>query len=193
MTINPAALKAITEGDTENAMIAMTPGGIEAQEAAGQRALVASTNMPKDMRPGREVYEALGFEFGDDVDDIFISAKLPDGWTRQATSHSMHSDILDDKGRRRVGIFYKAAFYDRRAHANLVSRYQVTPVYPDAPKVGQAMPFVIEDAGAEIHRLGEAPYCKDWEKHDALDEAGVKWLDTNRPDWRDPIKSWTHI
>lgn len=48
LQITPAAIVAALAGDTSNALAAMTPGGIEAQEAAGQRALVASTTLPKD-------------------------------------------------------------------------------------------------------------------------------------------------
>ncbi len=41
----------------------------------------------------------------------------------------MWSDLLDDKGRKRGSIFYKAAFYDRKAHLSLDRRYHSTPEY----------------------------------------------------------------
>ena len=118
--VNPAALSALAKGDLENFATASTPGGIEAQEKAGQALLVASANMPKSMSPSREAFEALGFVFGTEVDELFLKAKLPPGWTRAATDHSMWSTIVDEKGRKRVEIFYKAAFYDRRADAHIV-------------------------------------------------------------------------
>jgi hypothetical protein len=34
-----------------------SPGGIQRSERAGQEALVASTDMPKEMRPCREAFE----------------------------------------------------------------------------------------------------------------------------------------
>lgn len=192
--VNPAALKAAASGDFANAIVASTPGGIEAQEKRGQQALVASTNMPKELHPGREAFEALGFTFGQDVDDIFVSATLPAGWTRAATGHSMHSDILDERGRKRVGVFYKAAFYDRRAHAHLISRFQVTKLYPDTDQAIDAdamLPTIVTDAGEEIHRVGESRYLGDWEAGDGLEAQGREWLDANRPGWRDPVGSWT--
>lgn len=100
-------------------------GAILRQEAEGQRQLVNSDKLPTDMGgPGAQAeFEALGFTFGAEVpgDPLFRTATLPAGWTRQASDHSMHSHILDQHGRRRVGVFYKAAFYDRRADMRLVT------------------------------------------------------------------------
>lgn len=123
---NPAALKALAEGDMKNFAVASTPGGIEAQEAAGQAKLVSNFNkLPKDMGPdGRKIAEELGFKFGGDVDEIFVSVTPPPGWSLKATEHSMHNDLLDEAGVRRAGMFYKAAFYDRRADLYWVKRYQ---------------------------------------------------------------------
>lgn len=193
MKANPAALGAALRGDYGNAVVASTPGGIEAQEKRGQTALVASTNMPKEMRPSREAFEKLGFAFGDDVDELFISATLPAGWTRAATDHSMHSDILDDQGRKRVSVFYKAAFYDRRANAYVVPRFSVTKIYPEgngSVAADAMLPTIVADAGVEIHRVGESRYLGDWEKGDQLEADACKWLDENRPGWSDPVESW---
>jgi hypothetical protein len=74
--------------------------------------------MPGDMKPSREAFEAVGFKFGDKIDDLFLSAELPEGWTREATDHDMWSKILDADGVERVSVFYKAAFYDRCAFAH---------------------------------------------------------------------------
>lgn len=94
---------------------------ITGMEADGQRQLVASEQMPTDAPT--EQLEALGFTFGppDEHDPMFRPATLPEGWTRQGSDHAMWSYILDEQGRKRVSIFYKAAFYDRSAHANVVS------------------------------------------------------------------------
>lgn len=117
---NPAAISALAKGDIDNFNVASRPGGIEAQEKAGQSALVTSTDMPLDLSPSREAFEALGFTFGEKIDDVFQRATLPTGWTRAATEHSMHSNILDETGKIRASVFYKAAFYDRRANAYIV-------------------------------------------------------------------------
>lgn len=124
--MNLAALAAASRGDLANALVASTPGGIERQEAAGQRTLVDSAMLPKEISGAtREQLTALGFKFGADVDELFVTCELPPGWTTRGTDHSMHSDLLDEQGRKRAGIFYKAAFYDRRADMSMERRYRV--------------------------------------------------------------------
>ena len=90
------------------------PQAIEEQEAAGQRALVEGAHsMPID--GDWAALEALGVVREDDADDLFARVRLPDGWRVKATDHAMWSDLLDESGRKVASIFYKAAFYDRRA------------------------------------------------------------------------------
>jgi hypothetical protein len=192
MTITPAALAALAMGDIENAKVAVTPGGIEAQEAAGQAAMNATTWMPSRMHPSREAFEAVGFKFGDAIDDIFLSATLPDGWTRKGTDHSMHSNIFDNQGRARVGVFYKASFYDRRAGARLKARFVVDEV-EHANTTGfdkDTASIVVKDAGVEIKNFGTAGSL-DWDFCALMRGEAEDWLDTAHPDWRDPVKDWT--
>lgn len=94
---------------------------IEFMEARGQEEFVASAVLPVDLRPSPEAFEEAGFKLGDAVegDPLFRAVELPPGWTRKATDHSMWSHIVDEQGRKRVSVFYKAAFYDRNAHARI--------------------------------------------------------------------------
>lgn len=106
---------------------------IEEQEAQGQHELVNSMQLPRQMgydANDRAAYEKLGFKFAEEKpgeqlkgDKLFIDAALPEGWKKVRTDHSMWSNIVDTKGRVRVTVFYKAAFYDRDAHMGLVSRF----------------------------------------------------------------------
>lgn len=97
-----------------------TSGYIEGMEAAGQQQLVHSDSLPTEA-DGDESYLALGFSFGpaDAGDSLFRPATLPSGWKKTGSDHSMWSYVVDDLGRRRVAIFYKAAFYDRNAFMRL--------------------------------------------------------------------------
>jgi hypothetical protein len=98
--------------------------GITEMEAAGQSQLIQSTKLPAELSYStRADFEALGFVFGDlvDGDPLFRETTLPAGWTKRATDHSMHSEIVDERGIARVGVFYKAAFYDRRADMNITN------------------------------------------------------------------------
>ena len=119
--------KTIKESDAMNLMAAIVPGGIEAQEKRGQTAFVESEWLPSEMQPNHEAYEKLGFKFGVRVDDIFIKAKLPPGWRKEPTDRDMWSLIVDNHGKKRVAIFYKAAFYDRHAFMRLESAASVKP------------------------------------------------------------------
>lgn len=105
------------------AFVVNGPDEIERSEAQGQREFVASDTLPIDLKD-KESFESLGFVFGKVVenDPLFQYVTLPKGWKKQSTDHSMWSKIVDQDGNERVSIFYKAAFYDRRAFASLVSQ-----------------------------------------------------------------------
>lgn len=191
MNITPAALVAAARGDLHNAALAATPGGIEAQEKAGQALLVASTNMPKTMSPSREAFEKIGFKFGNDVDELFLSATLPPGWTRAATDHSMYSKILDEQGRERVTVFYKAAFYDRHADAGLICRYRVGTLYAGdagAEELADDQVIVIvTDGGKEIRRF---PACHRHDQFGGPRKEAARWIAANFPNSDDPTANW---
>lgn len=105
------------------AMLSKTPGdAIVASEKAGQSELVNSDVLPTEMsRDDRALLEAAGVKFGEVVKDdpLFQYVELPNGWKKVPTTHDMWSDLLDAHGRKRAAIFYKAAFYDRRAHLSV--------------------------------------------------------------------------
>ena len=99
---------------------------IYASEARGQAEMVRSESLPVRTNCCSDTdLEAMGIELGQpfDEDPIFRPAILPDGWGRQGTDHNMWSGVYDDRGRKRMSIFYKAAFYDRNAHVNAEHRF----------------------------------------------------------------------
>lgn len=188
-TLNLAAFAAAARGDLANAVVASTPGGIERQEAAGQQSFVASDNLPKELRGAtREELNALGFVFGADVDELFVQCKLPDGWTKRATMHAMNSDLLDDKGRVRASLFYKAAFYDRRADMVMTCRYYEVGYLPG--KADGTYRSVAMDGDTVIQEFGEYPRT-DYQRGGELAAEAKKWLDEKFPDWRQPLAYWT--
>lgn len=91
-------------------------------EAQGQRELLASTTLPSEILHSTQAdFEALGFVFREVVkgDPLFREVTLPEGWVREGSDHAMWSYLCDERGLRRVAVFYKAAFYDRKAHMSL--------------------------------------------------------------------------
>jgi hypothetical protein len=93
-------------------------GHIEAQEARGQQELVDSDVLPVNRdKQTQEGLEKMGVIFQEliDEDPLFQIVTLPNGWKKVTTEHSMWSNLVDDKGTVVAKIFYKAAFYDRKA------------------------------------------------------------------------------
>ena len=97
------------------------------QESQGQRSFVNSDTLPGMIENTKAVLERFGVKVLGPVEDdpLFLYVELPEGWKKVPTEHSMWSDLVDDKGRKRAAIFYKAAFYDRSAHISLVPRFSV--------------------------------------------------------------------
>lgn len=183
---NPAALSALAKGDLHNASVAATPGGIEAQEKAGQSMLTLKFNqLPKDgMQRYRANLENFGFKIGKDVDDLFVSVTPPEGWTLRPSDHSMWSYIHDDQGRKRGGVFYKAAFYDRSAHFSLQPRYSAGGDYR-----GQDRYSAVKDTatGDVLFELGPK---KDYGESEQDDKATFEWADKKFPDWKNVEAYW---
>jgi len=95
------------------------PNAIEAQEAQGQKELVESSQLPRktndyDVKVKKQ-YKKMGIKILKETegDDLFFDVILPEGWKLESTDHSMWNKLVDNKGRERASIFYKAAFYDR--------------------------------------------------------------------------------
>jgi hypothetical protein len=194
--MTPAALGAAMSGDLKNAIIASTPGGIERQEKEGQIEQSFLETLPKDIRDQRPLFEAVGFVFGESYDDLFDKVTFPKGWRKQATEHSMGTNIVDDKGRERGAIFYKAAFYDRHAHAYLLRRYDVTKDYDgdEAYKVKDRATGAYVFSGTPIAR---GDWNKDRTEAQRLYEADraeyakcIAWLKEKYPDSNNPNAYW---
>jgi hypothetical protein len=194
--------KAVSDNPILGLFTALGEGGrgILAQEDQGQESFVRSETLPTNMSwppdyNTKAILEAAGVKFLGvvDGDDIFQYVKLPEGWKKEPTHHSMWSNLVDDKGRVRALIFYKATFYDRSAHLELQRRFDVKQDY-DKKKENVAVTHVT-DGGKVIHTTGPIPLPEDDydQKCEVLKEVKAKaitWLDENYPDWRDPGAYW---
>lgn len=164
---------------------------ILAQEKAGQQEVVSREILPReirvydDNRPAIELYAAMGIEVMGEEDDLFFRVKLPEGWRKEGTSHSMHSKVLDAQGRERLSIFYKAAFYDRKASASPATRYQCRQLWSDEKNAYDPV-RIVTDAGTEIHRFAYEPKDK-WDNGSDLAKA---YMNEHYPDYQDPFAYW---
>ncbi|WP_214327878.1 hypothetical protein [Nonomuraea sediminis] len=92
--------------------------GIEEIERAGQLQLLASDVIPTRLVGcDEQLLAGLGFELGDQVadDPLFRYATLPNGWRWRAAEDARGSYLVDERGRDRFSVWYKAAPYDRSA------------------------------------------------------------------------------
>jgi len=193
---NPAALAAAMQGRMEDAIAASTPGGIIAQEAAGQRMLVENgALLPKDFGrynpPTREqVTAATGIVFGEDHDDLFVKVTLPKGWCIVPTDHNMWTTLLDEQGGQRASIFYKAAFYDRNAHISFNQRYVSMVKYDDAANT-RTVSVRDQKLNTDIYVVGTCSSdAKDYKEYDRMQDEATAWIKAKYPDHRNPFAYW---
>ena len=179
--------KKAVENPTDLLMEAMFFGGpeaIERSEEKGQEELVQSQVLPtKYNGDNKEDFEKIGIKFGEvcDGDPMFQEVTLPDGWKKVASDHSMWSKLVDDKGRERASIFYKAAFYDRDAHMNLVPRLMLDTYKFD----NKGVVLKGEEVLVEFSFEGEG-----YEARDKARELCEVWLNTHYPDYKDATAYW---
>jgi len=181
-------------------MIFGAGGSINHQEAQGQKSFVNSETLPTDMaRHGdydtKAILEAAGVKFLGEVegDPMFQYVELPAGWKKAPTDHSMWSKLLDDKGRERASIFYKAAFYDRSARLSLTTRFGFRRDYDKEEKEGLAVTYVT-DGGNVIHTTKPIKLPDDRQKRREVghktDNAASAWINKHYPDWQNPGAYW---
>ena len=168
---------------------------IEAQEADGQQELVKSDVLPAEIQgDGRAALEKAGVKFMGPVDgdSFFVYAELPAGWRKQGTDHSMWSKLFDAKGRERAAIFYKAAFYDRKAHMSVLQRYSVGQDYAREESYNY---FIRDNAtGETIHIMepvvAEVAGQSRWERGDMARTRAKAWLQEHLPEFEDAAAYW---
>ena len=106
------------DGKLRLSPVEATTGQIEEQEKAGQAALAGSVKafLPRESNLDRvTVTKRTGILFHEDADELFVEVTLPPGWSIQPTEHALYSVLQDAAGKPQADVFYKAAFYDRRA------------------------------------------------------------------------------
>lgn len=186
--MTPAAITALADNNMENFIAAITPGGIERQEKQGQIEQGMKETLPINGTSGknRAMWESMGFQFLDNADDIFVNVKFPPGWKKVPSESAYWTDLIDDKGRKRASIFYKAAFYDRHSIIHPEQRFRQNTEYSDEENTRTV---TITDSGKVIHTVGVCSLY-DRDSMDLIDSQADAWLKQNYPDWRNPAAYW---
>lgn len=176
----------------------MESGGIERQEAIGQKELVNSQQLPSKSNEysgidAVEQYGKMGISvLLDGNDNLFLSAILPEGWKKEGTGHPMWSNLIDNKGRIRATIFYKAAFYDREAFVNFIKRYKWENHYTtnEKPEGFEYYPqcYRVMDNGTnqELFRTEVFDAYSD----EKLKQQAVDFINNKFPNWDDINAYW---
>lgn len=180
-------------------LFGLNPRAIENQEAAGQQELIESQQLPRSCNHPRgvnaaEQYHKMGIKVftSSKGDDLFMGVKLPDGWKKEATGHSMWNNLVDDKGRIRATFFYKAAFYDRDAFVNFGTRY----LWTDDHSEKDSTSYIVKDTATGEILFRTEKQIKDYEdkdyfkKQDALQQQCKDFLNNNFPDHQDINAYW---
>lgn len=189
--------------DLMEVMLFGTAKAIPMQEKRGQQELVSSTRLPTE-GSGSPVAQASPIQWGEVIKDdpLFREATLPAGWKKVATDHDMWSSVVDDKGRVRARVFYKAAFYDRRATIDFCRRYTCETDYRDEAyaKIDVETTVMVMDNGvvppAPVHKsTRQIPNREEDSKaHYAAVEENRKaveaWLKEKFPNHTDPNAYW---
>ena len=148
----------------------------------------------------RVQYEKMGIEIISEHDELFWNVKLPKGWEIKPTSHSMWNELLDNKGRKRISFFYKAAFYDRDAFSNLQTRYQLDVTHIADPASSYEIwkksdiQGTIKDGDRIIYQTTCVPAVEDYSEQDAIQtklwEELRTFMNEHYPDYKNVHAYW---
>ena len=141
---------------------------VEGMEAAGGRQFTNDAELMPAHGPWDELVK-LGFAKPEATDDaLFVRTRLPEGWSKRMLDDPRGGQILDERGLPRVGTFYKAAFYDRKADCHLISpgwHAAIHGIYGDDP-VGQPHGWdVMTEDEREDYLGGLREYLDDAKEH----------------------------
>ena len=183
--------KAIVQGPSK---------AIQQQEASGQDSLVESDTLPTDMTCSdgydpKRVLESVGMKFLGPVEDdeLFQYVEPPKGWKKVKTDHPLWSKLIDDRGRKRASIFYKAAFYDRSAYMIILRRFNLRLDYKREEKEGIVV-VNVTDCGEKIYTTEPIPLPANEKKRRKAEKKAEKnarkWLNKHYPGWENPAAYW---
>jgi hypothetical protein len=198
-----------------------TAEGIPLLERMAQREIAQGGVLFLDraMKPGIvAVLERLGFQFPPetgDLDPILRPVVGPPGWTLRPKESAYWTDLLDPKGHVRGHIFYKGAYYDRRAQFYPLTRYWIETEFASAsghPEItaAKARGETVDLFGSHAHLpyqrfmvcdrenplpIHQGPWLS-WNESvgpgNSSPSPGIRsWLDSRYPDHADPLAYWS--
>lgn len=140
----------------------------------------------------QDALSQIGFGFHKviNVDNtLFHQVKMPAGWRKVGTDHSICSYLEDEKGRSRLSIFQKSTFYGHDAFVNIEQAIKVKTECEGEKIVVQVMKdneliFSTEPVMA-MGNVHDVYAVKDLERGKAL-----SWVTRHYPDYGNPTAYW---
>lgn len=124
-------------------------------------------------------------------DPLFRPADLPEGWEIRATAGPYWSGLMDQHGRERAAIFYKAAFYDRNAHITVCCRFTARGEIIHITDTHKTIEPVVRDGNVVIWRGPRTVADRyDYDISDAINLFAQRHLDTICPHHKDFMRAW---
>lgn len=154
-----------------------------------------SLMVPKKMGSNKEVLETIGFTFEEVGDDELCKAILPVGWQFSSEikfNGTTFTTFVDEKGRER-GFFSDTTILYENGNwsSKLCPRFNVCWEFTN-PKDWSAPVEVFAMDYANDTIVFAAGQCNELEskEYNELERKVREFLDTNYPDWENPLKYW---
>lgn len=189
--------QAALQGDMKHA--SMTTDDIVRQEHSGSLNAIKNCELPIPSAEDKPQFEALGFTFGEVVNRVLCRATLPAGWKQDYDqTDSRGQVILDDKGRKRVTMFIKLAYYDMYASMVLLRRFRAAnrslggyrPHMTETER--ETRENVVTDAGEVVWTSGQLKPSglNKYEIQSVWEKEVWDMLDKALPNNNDPLAYW---
>lgn len=166
-------------------------GASQGQEATGQQWLSSAGVLPqlifgKDVSRER-LEQEWGVKFLHDRDNIFVYAKLPEGWTIEPDQNRGYWSVLrDENGGRRADIFYKDVYGDRVAQMAIATRFRISTI---RTTTSYTLSVYDNKTSSNIREFGEFGLTE-YKSIDDMYSVAAEWLENNYPDYSNPYAYW---
>lgn len=154
---------------------------------------ITTTQMPKNLKPQKEIWEDLGFTFtNNNENNNLYNTTLPNGWSILPSNYSMLLNIIDENNRIRGNILSNNKLY-----IYLNTRYKICVNYIDKECKTIEIYFGNEEeklfiAGI-VHKKNftdKLEIAKAYKEQIKLTQLAQEWAEDNYPNYEDVRAYW---
>ncbi len=162
---------------------------------ADQNRSLNSLMVPKKISPNKEIFETIGFTFKEVGDDELCKAILPVGWHFSSEikfNGTTFTTFVDEKGRERGFFSDKTIHYENdNWSSKLWTRFDVSWEFTNPKDWTDPVEVFVKDCAKDtaVFTAGQCDEVES-EQYNQLHEKALEFLNTNYPDWENPLKYW---